>query len=214
MSTPLVTGDVWQLKVYTYQGNQLGLNVLFYRLGISTGSPTAENQIQSIYTQIGAVLLPLLENTAIYYGLGLTRWMVRPTPSAIYYQNGGAAGAAGAGPLPGQTTGMITKLTGLGGRANRGRVYVPFPARASATGSPLIPTVGYVTALAAYAGVILTNLTTTDGGLNGQTWLPVLKHGNAFPPSVTLINGATPRQKWATQRRRGDYGRANQIPPF
>jgi hypothetical protein len=111
--------------------------------------------------------------------------------------------------LPRQTSGIISLVTALGGRKNRGRVYVPFP---SETDNAIAghPTAGYVTALGDLAAILTGPYIGVGAGGNTNDLQPVILH--RVDGSVTPITGHFERSFWATQRRRGDFGRPNTGP--
>jgi hypothetical protein len=129
---------------------------------------------------------------------------------------GNGVGTAGAVHLPKQTCGLISYVDGLSGRAHRGRMYVPFPSSADNVADG-VPTVGYVVNLGALLTALLVPIIVVGAGGN-TTIQPGLYHrAKVGPPpvpqSITILSGPpTPSTLWATQRRRGDYGRPNRAP--
>jgi len=118
------------------------------------------------------------------------------------------AGTAGGDPLPTQVSGIITIQTAFAGRKYRGRMYVPFPSEGmnDVTGKP---SAAYLVLLANLANVMLADpVTLTDGG-NSIDLEPILWHRatNTFD----VVTSARMNQKWATQKRRGIYGRPNPV---
>jgi hypothetical protein len=158
---------------------------------------------------LSATLIALLNNTAAYWGVGAQR--IRPLPIGVeaLWQGSAGPGTAGASPMPKQIAGIFSKITAFGGRAMRGRVYVPFPTDLDNSSPSDAPTVGYMTRLGAFAANVVAT-TAVTGGAGNASMVPVIYH--RVSGNVDIIIGATARQKWATQRRRGDYGRPNDPP--
>lgn len=91
---------------------------------------------------------------------------------------------------------------------------MPFPNSLQDTGTG-IPTSGYIGVLS----TIASDINTFIGGITlGVNITQVLYHRNfphaepPIPPSDTPITGFRVSAKWATQRRRGSFGRANVSP--
>lgn len=111
--------------------------------------------------------------------------------------------------MPRQASGIITTLTTLAGRANRGRKYVPFPSEDANT-VDAIPGAAYITALDGYAGSLIPSASFTIGAVN-EVWNPIILRVGA-PATSPNIQEWKSRLRWATQRRRGSYGTPN-LPP-
>jgi hypothetical protein len=150
----------------------------------------------------------LLANNARYVGVALQRLSPLPLSVVITDNTNQANGTGGANELPLQVSGIVTLKTNLAGRANRGRMYIPFPPVA-AQGTDGHPTNGYVTAVDTLAAIAI--LPQTVGTAPNQVVLtPVVYHKRLN--TTTDITDKVARQRWATQRRRGDYGKPNPIP--
>jgi hypothetical protein len=120
-------------------------------------------------------------------------------------------GTAAGNPIPNQVSGIITKTTAFAGRANRGRTYVPFPAASFNLAPNDTPTAAYVALLDALGIVLFAPMALTLGA-DTVNVTPVLFHRRTgFNTPITNFRS---RQLWATQRRRGNYGTANTLPPF
>jgi len=111
---------------------------------------------------------------------------------------------------PTQTTGLIRKRSLSGGRANQGRIYVGFPSNdwVSATGGIVA---GGITALQDIANAIGNDQTIV--GATGTTNLNLAIWYYGGPVDYTLVSSLAVSAQWATQRRRGQFGRRN-APPF
>lgn len=208
MPAPRVTvNDVLQLKVSCWMQDQLGLNVRYWRVRSITGAgPDLQEIADAFGLALPDVLKDCISDDAEYLGLSVK--MVGPGPATIAYLSdiGAGAGTVPTGPMPSQVCGMVTLKTDLAGRANRGRIYVPFPARGAADVITGLPTAGYVAAAQEY-GDIFANTFNAAGVGSSAVLEPGLSTpiGNPF----TLITAALARNRFGTQRRRGQYGAHN-----
>jgi len=206
----VITNHIIEVKTYCLHLEQLGINSLHYRISGTTGGPVYDDEAAvACDLLINPLYLPLLNANAQWKGL--TFQIVgggTPQPyqvSATHSNFGTVAGDL----MSRQTCGIITKLTAGIGRANRGRVYFPFPGEAD-NQVTATPVAGYVTRLTNLANVILVpfNIAGASGGT--ITMQPIIFH--RLSGLSTDINGFRSNQKWATQRRRGSYGRPNTLP--
>jgi hypothetical protein len=84
---------------------------------------------------------------------------------------------------------------------------VPFP-NAAENDADLTPIAGYVARLNSLAAVLISFQTTA--GVNNCTLVPIL--WNRTLSEATDITNGVGKKLWATQRRRGDFGRINTFP--
>lgn len=151
----------------------------------------------------------ILCNNARYRGIRVRR-LYPPNVDQWQDEVGGAAfGTAGAVALPTQTCGLL-KLGSLQiGKKNNGRVYTPFP---SADMNQLdgIPTTVAMGNLNVVASLFSTPLVVTGTGSSTSTATPVICNADG---SVTVdVKTSIAEQAWATQKRRGAFGRFNRPP--
>jgi len=158
---------------------------------------------------LAALMLPLLSAGASYYGTQISLMNPigagpRPDNTAINT----AVGTGGAGLMPTQTCGLISWYTSTMGKVGQGRTYVPFPSptQNQADGTPVA---GYMSLLAALASYLRSTTTVAPGAVTAE-FEKVLYSGGIAEP--LFVDYATPRDAWATQRRRGSYGRVNKLP--
>jgi hypothetical protein len=106
----------------------------------------------------------------------------------------------------------LTLLTGLAGRKFRGRLFLPFPgpADSTVTQNP-VPTDAYVGKLTNFGVNVVSSFDIDDGAGNTAHLSPIIYHRSGGGSS--LVIGFRANKLWATQRRRGDYGRPN-LPPI
>lgn len=201
--------DVVALKIYCRAAEQIGINVLHYEcVGRNgTGSTTdqmaivAESAFASLYKDALCV-------EAEFRGVGCQ--LIKPFGpwleefSNVFPGDGLAVGDL----LPRQVAGIITKRTNAAGRANRGRIYVPFPSEESSDANG-VPQAGYVTTIQIIGNQYATNLVVGSLG-NDVTMQPTIFH--RVSGAVSRVIACTARPRWATQRRRGSYGQSNLSP--
>lgn len=206
----LALNDLLEFKVYCSLGAQLAINVLHYRVTAITGaSTTTASAAARLEFLIQAEYKALLVALATFRGVGVKR-LFPSTPTIEEFSSiASGLGDVGGDPLPKQSAGIITKQTGLAGRANRGRMYIPFPGEDSNDGDG-DPTAAYVGDLGALAA-ILEVPQTVGTAPNDATIQPILYH--RLDGSFTFLTNFLPRNKWGTQRRRGDYGKTNALIP-
>jgi hypothetical protein len=130
---------------------------------------------------------------------------------ATDYRGGFLQGCSGGvGLLPKQTAGLITFQSGVSGGQGQGRMYIPFPSPLASKASGA-PTDAYLLLMTTLASALLGPIPTKGvSGAIGQL-VAVTKPYNDFTP-VTQFTSSKPSPAWATQRRRGDYGRLNKSP--
>jgi hypothetical protein len=190
---------------------QLGLNVRHYRVrGVPAGSTvTLGDCVSRINTLHSTLYRAILAPGAVFIGLGLRR--IRPAPPT---QDAVEKVSTGPGTLPAgdllakQTSGVISLKTGFAGRAFRGRMFLPFPSEAINTANGA-PDVVYKTAVDVLAVQVKATVVVTSGTFTINL-VPVIYHRGTH--TVTDVTDALTSPLWGTQRRRGDYGRVNNLP--
>ena len=202
-------GDIMQVEVWCQDQNQGAVNVRHYQVGAVSGLGASDQDMANFFdAQLSLLYIPCLHNAALYKGVRVRR--IRPLPLTFpadsTLHSGLGTGGAGAAPL--QVSGLITLQSPFSGRAFRGRVYVPFPSvvNVSATGHP---SVGYIGALDNLALALIGNAVVTVGP-DSSTLIPIIFH--RATSTGTVVVARKTRAGWATQRRRGDFGRPNASP--
>lgn len=207
---PPMVGDVLEAKYYCYQGDQLGINVRHWKVTERTGNGVDLETIASKLSQDAAPTYKnLLNNTASYLGVGLTNRYPSPSSPQIISNTGFGAGLGGTTALPQQVTGVLTLRTAQGGRKGRGRSYIPFPSTLN-NGTDDKPVAGYASVMESLGSLFTTNVLVT-AGTDSTSLQPVLFHTNPMGSTSVLV-GYTAQRRWGTQRRRGNYGKANPKP--
>jgi len=212
MSNVLQVDDVIQNRAWSADSEQAAVNTIYYECLTTDGAFTDQDFVDYMDSIWGTHFPPLLANTAGYSGATAQIMHFPYAEDATVFQSASAAtGTAGAIGLPRQASAIISWYgTGAGPR-NRGRLYIPFPASADDEGNGN-PTAGYLARL----GTLATNLKSvssiTQGGHTASFRLVIFHRATAPPNWTEDVFRYTIKDKWATQKRRGDYGKANSGP--
>jgi len=209
MSAIVAPTQVWLMRCVTRCSNQIGINMYHYLVGLATGGPVQDTefalQMDGIAAPVYKALLSLID--AQYYGLDVRR--VFPLPQSVPASSTAntGAGTINSDTMAKQASGIITRSANFAGRKFRGRIYVPFPTEAD-TVSPGAPTASYKTRMDALAAALSAPQLIVGAGGTVQL-SPVLLHPGG---TTDTIVANLSRSKWGTQKRRGDYGRPNELP--
>lgn len=218
-SETLVVGNIYRTRVAFQLGSQVSLNYYDHRvIASSAADATVQMLADAISADAATALKGPVTSAATFLGLGTRRIFTSP-PFGLEYictLNTGLGGG-GANPLPSQVTGLISVYSANPGRSGRGRRYIPFPSTTAQTAPAEKPNAAYVVSLDQIVGHMFTQKVLTLAGARTVTILPQLSRrfgqgANATFVSVA-IDRALSRSSWATQRRRGDYGKQN-LSPF
>lgn len=204
-------GSIVKCNMICQSSNQISVTSWKFQLQSLTGSSffTSTAFLTQVAGDLSILIPPLLANDALFYGLMLYLEnpigpRPRPDTSGVLALNG----TAGAGMLPTQTSGLISWYSDVLGKPGQGRSYIPFPAPAS-NDTNGTPTAAYGADLASLASYLANNIVIADPPATG-TFNMVLYAGGIS--TAFLIDDGVPRDAWATQRRRGSYGKANSLP--
>jgi len=208
---PNVTAShVAEIQIWSSFGEQAAVTTrhLLSRVGnVSIPIATILAEFDSI---IAAPWKAILTEEARYDGL---RGRVL-TPTETQWEaeiNSAGVGTVIGEPLPRQVSGIVTMNTAVFGRKGRGRLYLPFPSEEDSEPTLGIPGSAYVTAAQSIGDFFTQPLVVTIAAVNySLDW--VLQSVTDGVPSYFLYTGAVARPRWATQRRRGSYGRPNASP--
>jgi hypothetical protein len=202
----MAVGDIIQMRIECHSEPQVSQNVRHFI--ISVENPPAAT-LQQMAAALNTIFAPLYKNVlnanAFFRGVGTRR--VHPPPLTLEATTDDSAGLGLilGDQLPAQVSGIITLKTQFAGRAYRGRVYIPFPGEASNTASAT-PDATYLSNLNLLGSAFITGVVVPNGAGN-STLTPVIFH--RVNKLTTVLLDFTARPVWATQRRRGDYGRPN-----
>jgi len=197
--------EIIETKVACWVNNQVGINVRHWRCNTNPGSITPEELCELAESELVPLYTAYLATTSIVDFVSAQ--IVGPVASDFVTRLIGTAGGASATTMPRQACGIVTLLTGLYGRANRGRFFVPFPTEEmnETTGSPNGAGIAAMEAL----GTFYTSQWNLTVDIRTGSLLPVLVHRGETPDPPTDLTGFIVRDKWGTQKRRGDYGQLN-----
>jgi len=208
--TPAV-GDLIQVRLQYRAGSQLAINVLNYRVSVLVGGGMTLQQIADYFDgSLSGPLIAWLPTVANYESVSVQN--MQP-PITVPYESGlsAAPGSVVGGVTPRQASGLISTKTALGGRSNRGRVYVGFVPKASVDADGEL-TGGATANLQAIADAIGPTAPASLGAQSTTLILQVRHPNTVGPPplpSSTEVVSLAASAGIATQRRRGDFGSPN-----
>jgi len=209
VAATLITGHIWQVKAYARSTDQLAINVYHYQVTEQTGTEKLDSDLAARMDAIlGPLYVDLMSVESEYRGIGVQRINPIPPTVEVFANIQADTGAVAGDLLPRQTCGLISKKTNLAGRKYRGRAYIPFPSEVdnAADGTP---TGGYLVNLLALADALEVPVVVGTAP-NETTLTPILWH--RLTSTFDVITLTATNDKWATQRRRGSYGRVNTSP--
>lgn len=212
MSFSLAVNDHFEFRIYCYHvlAKQLSVNAFKFRVFDMTGGETVDagDLASAMSDVIAEPYKTILDSGANYLGVSIQDFPLR-TFTPAYSKTGQGAGLIVGADLPTQTCGLITWKTLLSGGKGRGRTYLAFPSSEDNT-STGGPDAGYVTAANALGALMLPPWVVIVGALSVTVVMQITnKDGSNGYKNVISRNASN---KWATQRRRGSYGRLNEIP--
>jgi len=205
-----IVGDIVEQKTACAFSGQNGLNVRHWRVTfiISGGANLKElaDNHSGILSNMYKAYLP---DHATFRGVQMQQIFPLPAHDREVSNSGNGFGTREEEPLPSQAT-QIWKLTsGFAGRANRGRLYLPFWTEADNDSNGQVSVAA--TALGKDIADFFTTSQTTVGAGGSTTLLPVVFH--RADGTDRQLTGNEARQNWATQRRRSLINRADTLIP-
>lgn len=200
--------------IYQYAASQLGLMDMCYTCVSHTGTGCSTGELAAVVQS--AVHTPLLNLSTPQCEMLGTKvaglWPNNTIGSGIADDDTVSAG--GTALLPTQVRGIIKWNTSQSGRAYTGRVFTPFPhVEACGTLGEMLAT--YQVFLGGLAAAIFGVGVVTGAGGTSTMALAIYhrasgKTGVPVKGSSTVVIGYDYSPLWATQRRSGDRGKANQ----
>jgi hypothetical protein len=218
MPRTMEAGDVLKFSVWCRDSEQASVNTFYYLVqNIGPGGPPNDFEAAVDFDILAGVQwTPMIANTASYAGTQCQIVSRPPFRIPQFSTASAGSGTAGAIGMARQTAGLITWRTDFPGVSGRGRTYMPFPSTTDDAGLG-IPTAGYQSQLDSLIAA-LTSVTSVTGAGGTQADVAFVLAHYALPrvaeqvPTVTFIRQGQSRLKWATQRRRGSFGRSNAVP--
>jgi len=209
MSTPLAVGNILELRVWVNDGNQASVNTFHYQVNVVSAPPATDQDVASAFdTAMAPLYKPFLNNNATYRGC--TCQVINPLPIKIDVIATGfpGAGTGGAVASAHQVSGLTSWYSATAGRRGRGRTYWPFPPTAFTSGDGT-PTAGSVTIMDNIASAVFGFSTIVASGRQATIAFGIWSRSlRVLTPVTTRIT----RGVWATQRKRGNFGRPNGSP--
>lgn len=207
-------GNIFAVKTICFLSNQLGINITHWMVDslVGTGDISATKIAKYFDLNFCSLVRDCMTSKASYLGASAQKIFPIKENEGLWNISSGP-GTKGATPLPTQTSGLASLRSEVTGRGKRGRMYVPFPATDAIDAGAAVdyPNAAYQTAVEAYSAPVLTPQTVTDGG-NGVVLVCVILNRRLPGDSPPVISRRA-SSRWATQRRRGDFGPQN-VPPF
>ena len=215
MPSPVSTGGVLEVTHFTFcpPDGQVGMNISHWFIQPVVGIINDTDCLLAIDAIFAPDFKAALSGGATYYGTKVRIMRPLATTIPVYSSVSNGVGLVGTTPLPTQLRGLISFGTQTLGRPGRGRRYVPFPDSTHLAGTGIVPTPAYKVALTALAVDWSTPIPVT-AGVNSTILTPIL--WSRKTPTVTnrFIISGTAKGAFATQRKSGQLGRPNLIPPF
>jgi len=201
--------DIVEVKVYCKTTTQLSVNVRHFVCIDKQGTGAPASSILTYYKELLAPLYKALMSVgAEYRGLSLQKISPAPIAALAFDDGEQGVGDVGGDPLPGQVCGILTFRSNLAGRANRGRMFVPFPSETD-NDADQTPIDGYIVRLSELGDAFI-GADEIGGGGNTVQLQSIVLHRVSMSGTALITWKAN--NKWATQRRRGSYGRPNESP--
>lgn len=212
----MAQNNVFRVTLVGSFRNQTSINVLhYYQSSILPATPPDVAYLNLaaavIAGTVGADLRACMSQESTYDGL-LMRWLAPNPDDDLQVQNviGAGTGDADApGTCPSQVCGLIRKRGPYAARRSRGRMYVPFPPAAAFDDDDLVAS-AYLTVLTDLAATILSEKDFTYGDEITEL-RPCLVGTSRLSPIIPVI-ATDAAGGFATQRRRGYFGRPNNSP--
>lgn len=199
--------DIVRLTNFAYRNGQMAMPSFALALSFQAGTPTTYGEIAQYYqaaleTNCAAVL-----HTGVHMTGSKCSCLNRvPRPQAgiaTSTQHGTDASLT----VPTQVTGLCHLATVFAGPAGRGRYYIPFPGE-DAVDTDDTPTAAWVAVWQAYFDAnSITNVIHNTAG-TGEIRADMVLYHRATGTS-TYLNSVYVKKMFATQKRRGDYGKLN-----
>jgi hypothetical protein len=210
MALVLAINDIIRAQYVCSDSDQASFNTVHYKVTGVGGTPATLDDFAATWeAAIHALVKPLICNVSSFDGV--IAQVISPLPLmarvfSTIHQGVGTGGAVGQGR---QVAGLIRFRTDFAGPGFRGRNYLPFP---STSASQLYgtPTAAYNTAALALADAIFNFAAFAVGGRTATVDMGLFKRAGSIFTPVTNVS-ASP--DWATQKRRGTFGRPN-LPPI
>jgi len=215
-------GDVYRQRMFCYDTplTQICINTVYFKVTDVTnvGTMLTPSMVGVMDTRMGALYKPTMPATAQYYGLSMQLVNgVGPPPVPINSNAVTGVGTAAGNITPLQVSGLVSFRTAFAGRHYRGRIYPGFVPVSSVDANGAMNNAGEGL-IATFGAGFIGNITITSGA-NSIIGVFVVRTSvknilPGGPPTITYnpITLVVTPQRFATQRRRGQFGRINALP--
>jgi len=209
MALPLAPGDIMKCRVWCADAEQASVNTYYFLVNdIGTPAATDSDLAQGLDTLLAPLYKAIITNDASYRGVEVQIASQIPLPVPQFWATHTGAGTAGTPGLPRQAAGLVSFRTTLAGPGHRGRVFLPFVAAAS-NRAPGQTTTTYIDDVTDLMNALTNYSAVSSGGRTATVQFGIFskKNSNFFALENFIVAAG-----WATQRRRGSYGRPNVSP--
>jgi hypothetical protein len=218
MANQLVTNGLYACRIWTVQAEQAAVNTIYYNVLNQTGTAVNDTDLAAQVEAAVATIYKSIQSTDVNFR-GVQVFLTNPiagmpAPAPVFSNASAGPGTLTPPDCPRQVSGLIQWTTNFSGRRYRGHFYMPFPST-SLVATDGVPTAAYQTVLVNLANALLGLTSIHNVGFTGTATVAMYLHhrpGKSPTPLATPITGKVVPPKFATQRRRGSYGRANSSP--
>lgn len=214
MAQAISVGDVLSNRVWTSCGEQAAVNSYNYTCVSLVGGAISDQDFCNAFDLVVDGFYKNWMPTGATYRGTQTYFMKKsgllPAPVKSIANAGG--GVTGTDPVPRSSAAIFKYASFSRGPSGRGRLYLPFISTQFMTALGL-PNATLNTAIDNLGTTLLPGITVVSGG-NSCTlsWSLLHRQPAPTPPSTSLIVSAGSAGKMGVMHKRGDYGRANQVP--
>lgn len=209
----MIVGDFFKIRFAHRLNTQTAFNIWHYSVFTLTGTGVTDLEIATaIDATWGTFVPPLLTSAASYVGCGVQYLGASPPRLEVISIAGAAGGSGAANPLPQQISGLVNLVTGIAGKNQRGRKYLPFPGTDALSGTPDEGiSAGYRGNLANLMGQMLPFIAVTGAGGTATLDCVLNTTYSASPRVVTTFNI---NSHFSQQKRRSALRRPDATFPF
>lgn len=203
-------GDILESRFVCVAGVQVGINVRHWERTQATGGDVSNSSVGiALLNRLMPLYQAVISSVSAVSGIGITK--IHPLPRGMESVStfGANMGQVAGDILPLQVSGLITVRSALAGPGGRGRIYIPFPGETDNDGNGH-PVITHTDRMSSLAAGYFTSLLVTEGPITNTFNARIWKRMARVAVPVTSM---TARPNWATQRRRGEFGRPNNLPP-
>jgi hypothetical protein len=197
--------------------DQIALNVFHYRVTFLTGAAPGvllADIAADLSNHFNAGYQLVMPPSCAYRGTGVKNITPDPTQEFVSVASAGP-GVAGGTEVPQQVSYLVALRSANSGRGFRGRFYPGFVTNAHVNTSGNLNATGITQIQLLAANTPIVRTITVAGNSTTIQMIILRRQANKLPlpfPTYVDVETITARLAFATQRRRGDFGRTNQAP--